>query len=92
MLEAICISDISLTSSSSSISKQTEDAILDIVRVVELQVGIAEIDDVLMRMLLRDFTATKHALGEGRRIGHWSGAGEADEGCKESSGFVLHVY
>jgi len=91
LLKAISISDISLTSSPSSVPKQSKNAILNIGRVVELQVFIAYIQDILMCMLSRDFTTAKHALGQGGPIGHWHGVGDAEEGNNECGGFVLHV-
>lgn len=57
--EHTSVSNVTGTLNTSSSAKQTKDGVLDVVWVVELQVGVHKPDDVLVSVLLRHFTGDK---------------------------------
>jgi hypothetical protein len=74
------ISNVTSTLDSSGSTEKTKDGILDLVWVVELEVGVHNLDDVLVSMFLGHLTCDE---------GGWAGSGGTDEGKGEDR--VLHL-
>lgn len=81
LLEAVEVLDVGCTLGSGGVAEQSEDGILDLQRVVELEVGLGGGDDSLVRVLLGNLPLDDGVV-EGNLAGS-SQAGEGKNGCLE---------
>lgn len=84
LLEAVEVVDVGGSLGGSGVAEEREDGILDLQRVVELQVRVCDVEDGLVGVLLRDLSL--HDTGV---EGDLAGSSQPDEG--EEGGRVLHL-
>ena len=97
LMKAVEVRDRPGSSGSRCVSEQTEDRILNVVRVVESQVHANTIEESIVGVFLGDFTASKHGFRDREAEGilgfgdwHRSSRSNAKEGEEVSCGLVLH--
>lgn len=86
LLQAVEVIDIGSSVGSGGVSEKGEDSVLNLKRVVQLEVRVDNAEDGLVRVLLRNL-ALGHARGH-VRVGHLPSSNEAREG--DNSNLVLH--
>lgn len=84
LLEAVEVLNVGCTLGSGSVAEKSEDGILNLQRVVELEVRLGSGDNSLVRVLLRNLPLDDGVV-EGNLAGS-SHAGEGEKGC-----LVLHL-
>jgi len=84
LMKTVQVGDLSSTGSSSRVTEKTEDRVLNLVGVVEVQVDSDAIEESVVRVLLRHFTA-HHGAGDGECEGIL-GDGSGCRGCKAKEG------